>query len=232
MSFLTAAQSAAIKLIGQKPTAFFSETDQFSLEICDLANDVAQDLVRAHDWRALTKLQTYTGDGTTQGFALPSDYDRMVSGGEVFRPDWVSWHYVRASDLNQWYMLLIGAPAVTPGFWIILDGDMQFWPVIPTGDSADWYYISKNIVRDSGGTAKAAFTSDSDTMVLDEDLLKLGLIWKWRAQKKLDYGEEMAEYEKVLAEISGRDKGARVLAEGRLRAPGNMSIAYPRALGV
>lgn len=231
MTFLTAAQSAAIRLIGQKPTAFFSQSDQFSLEICDLANEVATDLVRAHDWRSLTSLQTYTGDGTTQGFPLPSDYDRMVTGAEVFRPDWVSWRYVRATDLNQWYMLLIGAPAVTPGFWIILDEEMQFWPVIATGDSAAWYYISKNIVRDSGGTRKQTFTADTDTLVLDEELVTLGLIWKWRAQKKLEYGEELANYEKLLAERSARDKGARVIAEGRLRVPGNMSIAYPRALG-
>jgi hypothetical protein len=49
MSFLTAAQSAAIRLIGKKPTTFFSSQNTFELEITDLANEIAADLVKYAD---------------------------------------------------------------------------------------------------------------------------------------------------------------------------------------
>lgn len=232
MSFLSAAQSAAIRLIGRRPSTFFSSQQTFELEMADLANEVAADLMRSVDWRVLTQLNVFNGDGVERGFPLPVDYDRMVTGGDVFRPDWATWRYTPAADLNQWRDLLNGQPTVVPGFWIILDGLMSFAPIISLGDSAQFYYISKNIVLGADSSLKPAFTGDDDTLRVDERLLTLGLIWRWRAQKRLEYAEDMANYEKALAEVQGREKGSRVLYD-RSRRFNNLSLqtAYPYPLG-
>jgi hypothetical protein len=232
MTFLSAAQKAAIRVVGKKPNAFFSATDTFSLEICDLANEVADDVMKAHDWRALTKLNVITGDGTTTSFPLPSDYDRMPIKAGVFRPDWSTWQYTPAQDLDQWQDILNGAPTISPGYWIILGGAMQFQPAISVGSSAQFYYITKEVVRANDDDLKTAFTKDDDSFVLDEGLLTLGLVWRWRAQKRLEYAEDLANYEKSLAEITGRDKGARILAEGRRTINADVGYAYPWALGI
>jgi hypothetical protein len=42
MSVLAAMQSAAIKLIGQKPQVFFTSSDVFEMEIVDILNEVAK----------------------------------------------------------------------------------------------------------------------------------------------------------------------------------------------
>ena len=231
MTFLSAAQSAAIRLIGKKPTTFFSSTNTFELEICDLANDAASDIMKANDWRLLTTLQVMTGDGVTQGFDLPADYDRMPVKAAVFRPDWNNWHYTPATDLDQWRDFINGAPTISPGYWILLSGQMQFQPPISSGDKAQYYYISNKIVLGDGGAPQAQFTKDSDSLRVDERLLTLALIWKWRAQKRLEYAEDMASYEQLLAQIIGREKGARIYAEGRQTINGNVSVAYPWALG-
>lgn len=226
MSFLTAAQSAAIRLVGRRPQGFFSSTDTFELEICDLATEVAADLMKENDWRILTKLQEVTGNSVLTSFDLPTDFDRMPIKAAVFRPDWNAYSYQPVGDLDQWRNIVNGAPTGAPGSWIILGGQMQIYPAIASGSKAQFYYISKNVVL-TGTTPSAAFTTDDDKFVLDDRLLTLGLIWKWRAQKRIEYAEDMANYEKALAEIAGRDKGSRIHVEGRPTFNQNAGRAYP-----
>lgn len=233
MTFLTAAQSAAIRLIGRKPTTFFSSQSTFELEITDLANDVVDDMVKYADWRRLTLLQSMPGDGSTFGFDLPTDYDRMPKDADVTRANWYTWGYVDAPSLNFWRDLVNGLASPNPGYWIMLNNQMQFRPAISSGDVAQYYYISKNAVLDENGTTtKAKFDRDNDTFLLDERVLTLGLIWKWRAQKRLEYSEDLANYETLIAQVSGKDKGSKIIRAGTRRWEGDTVWAYPRSLGV
>ena len=217
MTFLSAAQKAAIRLIGRKPTTFFSSSNTFELEIVDLANEVAADIMQAHDWRLLTELNVMTGNGADIGFSLPTDYDRMLIKGSIFRPDWSTWRYTPADDLDQWQDLLNGTAAIDPGFWIILQGQLQFWPILPSGEVAQHYYISKNVVVDENGVPKADFTTDSDSLRLDESLLTLGLIWRWREQKRLDFSGDKENFDQKIEKTSAREKGRRIFAVGGWR---------------
>jgi len=231
MSVLTASQSAALRLQGTRPATFFSSNSTFEREIVDLVNEVADDIASAKEWRALTKLYELTGDGTTEGFDLPADYDRMPTNGVVFRPDWSTWCYTPARTLDQFQYLRNGQPAPQPGAWIILEGQMKFQPPIATGDRAQFFYLTKNWARSSGGISKSAFTADDDTYLLDERLLTLGLIWRWKAQKGLEYAEDLSNYDRRLEEISGRDSAPRIHAEGRATFGYAANVAYPWPLG-
>lgn len=231
MTFLTAAQSAAIRLISKKPTTFFSATDAFSLEICDLANEIATDLMKSQEWRVLTTLKEMNGDGTVTAFDLPDDFDRLTVGGRVFRGKWPEWDYAPVQDLNQWRDLVNGEPTVSPGFWIILGGQMQFQPAITAGETAQFYYISKNIVASKAGAPQAQFLKDDDTLRVDERLLTLGLIWKWRENKGIPRPGDQENYEKALSEVTGKDRGSQIIRVGRGRWSGDVGMAYPRSLG-
>jgi len=233
LSFLSAAQSAAIRLGVNKPSAFFSGTGRFEQEIVDLANEVATDIIKAHDWRALVKQHSMVGDGVTTAFDLPSDYDRMPKNADVGRMNWYTWGYVDAPDLNFWNDLINGLASPSPGYWIMLGGQMQFIPPVSADTTAEFYYVSKAIAIDADTAAvKNEFTKDGDTFVLDERLLTLGLIWRWRAMKRLDYTEDMKNYEIRLDQLSGEDKGARITRMGKRAIDYNANWAYPRNLGV
>lgn len=233
MSFLTAAQSAAIRLSIKKPSVFFSSTGDFEQEMVDLANEVVRDIVKYGDWRALIKQQEMIGDGVTRGFDLPSDYDRMPKNGTVGRMNWYTWGYVDTPDLNFWNDLVNGLASPSPGYWIMLDNQMQFIPPVSSGTTAEYYYVSKNIVIDGDtGLRKAQFEKDSDSFLLDESLITLGLIWRWRAMKRLDYAEDMQNYEIRIQQVSGEDKGSRIVRMGKSIVDYNAQWAYPRNLGV
>lgn len=232
MAFLAVAQSAALRLLGKKPVTFFSSQNKFEMEIIDLANEVVSDMVKYADWRRLITLRQMAGDGVTFGFDLPSDYDRMPINADVSRANWYTWGYVDAPSLNMWMDLVNGLATPNPGYWIILGGQVQFRPAVEAGTTAQFYYVSKNAVLSQDGvTPKPAFTKDDDQFLLDERVLKLGIIYKWRQQKRLEYSQDFAEYEQALMQASSHDKGARVIRSAG-RSHFDAQYAYPRPLGM
>jgi hypothetical protein len=222
MTLQTAVTSAAIRTIGSVPAAVFSSQAQLMVEMRDLVQDVAVDIAKSAEWRALTKIGTLTGG---LSFPLPDDYDRMLVGqGMQDQLGWF-WGYLAYADVSEYIMAVNGQlPTMDPGGWIILDGAFKFWPA--TSGTATYPYISKYLVRDVDGvTLKEQFTADTDTFVLSERLLTLGLIWRYRAQKGLEYAEDMQTYATALDQLTNSDKGARVLRPDLRRIPGS-KLAY------
>lgn len=230
MSILAAMQSAAIRLMGQRPATFFGASQKFELELTDLVNEVAADIAKSHDWQALTKVHTLTGDGEETVFDLPEDYDRQLLVTSVQDAASWAWGYCHYTDINTFLFLEERGFQPAPGGWIIYGGEMRFVPA-PTG-SAVFPYISSHYARDSATLQnKAAFTSDTDDFLLPERLLTLGLVWRWRENKKLDYSGDQEAFTKAISEYASKDKGSRVIRRGgRIPLRGTF-MAWPWELG-
>jgi hypothetical protein len=104
-------------------------------------------------------------------------------------------------------------------------------PPPTAGAEAQFVYVDRNYAADTNGTPKPAFDTDNDVFRLNERLLTLGLIWKWRQNKRLDHGEDLGNFEKAINEEMGRDRGSRIFRTGPMRMPGNLYQSYPWALG-
>lgn len=253
MTVLSAGQSAGITLLGRRPVSLFLDDDTFGLELGNLATEAAIDIAEYYDWQKLRVPLNFAGDGISISFDLPTDYGRMLKDGEVHSLLWRGRSFRKVSDENEWIYLQQTTPLGAPGAWIILGGQMQIFPPMPTTEIASFYYISKNIVGETGadvltsgfnigntlanesgdilvdsdgnnlidGTApllKPAFTENDDVFVLPERLLTLSLIWRWRQMKRMEYAEDLTNYEIALGMAAGTDKGARVLVVGRQRS--------------
>lgn len=221
MTVLSSCQSAAVRLLGQRPSAIYSSTHQFEMELGEIATEAAIGIMKARDWQALTTLKTQAGDGTTTSFALPTDYDRMPLGTKIYSSG-SRVPLIPVRDLDQWQEFQITSVVGAPGYWVILGGQLQILPAMAASETARYYYVSKYIA-----TGKAAFTADSDVFLLSERLLSLAIIWRWRALKRLEYSEDLKNYEIAFSEEAGRDKGARILTVGRARTSDDTTIAYP-----
>ena len=226
MSVLSACQEAAIELNQIEPATLFSTTDKFAKELRVQANESAVAIAEAYDWQALTTLATVTGDGSDTSFPLPSDYDRMVLKTNLAGQD-SNIDLVKSRDLDQWAYFQNHPGTSVPGSWLILGGEMQFEPAPGLGISYSYYYIKNTVIS---GT-KTGFTADEDTFFLSDRLLKLSIIWRWLASKRMEYAEPMRNFEIALEKAIAKDKGSRILVVGRQRIPYNVSTAYPRALG-
>lgn len=232
MTIATACSEAAIELIGRPLNAVFSSTGTFERELQRHANKMARTISKAHDWQALTALATLTGDGVATAHALPVDYDRMPVKAALNSVTWQNYRYTPARDLDHWHDCQRFPSIGTPGLWLILGGEMNVYPVMPDGEQAQFYYQTKNYARATGGASKPAFDADTDSFRLSEELLTLGIIWSWRQQKRLEYSEDMANYETALSELRGRDRGSRtIVVTSRRNWPDADTGVYPGALG-
>lgn len=228
MTVLTACQEAAVELSQDEPSALFSASagDKFARELRVQANKSAVAIMKAYDWQILTKRATITGDGADESFPLPPDYARMALKTNLASSA-SNIDLVKVVDLDQWDYYHNHLGTAVPGYWIVLGGELQIFPAPATGVVHSYYYISKNVV--SGN--KPAFTADDDTFVLPERLLTLSIIWRWRASKRMEYAEDMANFNIAFGEETATDKGSRVLVAGRQRIPYGAQTAYPRPLG-
>lgn len=223
MTVLSACSKASVRLRGKKLVSLFSTTDQFAAELADLATETARGISDEHDWQALTKKTALTGTGSATSFTLPVDFDRMLKKGDVRSPNWQTARFTQARDLDQWSAFEASAIAGTPGQWIILGGEMKILPPMGLAEQAQFYYISRNITK--GG--KPEFDADGDEFVLDERLITLGVIWRWRAQKRFEYAEDMQNFEIALGQAIAKDRSQRPIVIGPSRLPRDIVLAFP-----
>lgn len=219
MAISNALQSAALRIAGQRATIFFEANGLLEMELCDLVNEVAMDICQYQDWQRLTKIHIITGDGATELFDLPSDYNRQLLNSDMQDLQSWAWGYEHITDINDFMYQRERGEILTPGAWIIYGGQMHFTPA-PTGN-ASFPYISQNYAYDSASlTYKDQFNQDSDEFILTSDnrqnerLLTLGLVWKWREMKKLDFSGDQEAFALALDQIGAKDGGSQVIRYG------------------
>jgi len=94
----------------------------------------------------------------------------------------------------------------------IRGGLLRVNPVPPASESWFFEYVSKNWILGADGTTyKAYFTLDTDTILLPEELVLMGLRWRWLKEKGLDYAEQFRTYEMQLKDALGRDGGKPIM---------------------
>lgn len=231
MTVLSVAKNAALVLGLSQPTSLYSSTNREDKELARLANRVASQIMRDNAWQILTTQKTYTGDGTSEAFDLPSDYDRMLEGADMWSSRW-QWPFYHVSDLNAWLELQVTPYTFVDGNWTVYGDQFHFLPIMATGETLKFWYVSKNYAKDANNVAKAAFSVDTDTFRLDEELLELGIIWQWKKDKGLPFEEHMREYETLLAQRCRADRGANSVVSGeRMRLPRRAVNAFPQTVG-
>lgn len=232
---LSALQSAAVRLVGRKPSTFFGASGVFEMEMCDLINEVAQDIAKYQDWAILMRTHTFSGDGLLTVFNQPLDYDRMTVDSQIqSSANWL-WGYAHYANINDFLLAQNTGFHPWPGGWIIFGygspgATFQFSPA-PMGDAVFPYISNQWAINSAGTVTKPFFDSDTDSFLLPERLLTLGLVWRWRENKKLDYTGDQEAFTKALDEYAGKDAGATVYrVSGRRRWPTSsipwMGVAY------
>ncbi len=235
MTILSAAQDAATTLNRTRPSSLFSTTDAFAAELLLAAKEVAESLVKEeHDWRDLTLMATLTGDASTTIFPLATNttgYERLIKNGKLHSLRFKDATFRAAKDLDEWLFIKDNLLVGSPGNWVILNKAVQIFPAMPANDTARFFYISNYYALSAASVSQATFLDDTDTFALDERLLRLGIIWRWRANKRMEYSEDLKNYEIAKMAAMGTDRGNQTITVGRQRVSRSNDVAYPAMLG-
>lgn len=229
MTLISVCKEVAKVIALDVPDVIASSTDREAVELMALANEMAGRIAAGYDWQKLAAIHTITGDGTTTAFDMPSDFSRMLVKSQVWSSS-LETALSPITDLDRWLELDVQDFDFVVNAWTIYGGQMHIKPALSDGITAQFFYQKNTIIAPSSGSAKTEFTADDDTFSIDERLLKLAMIWQWRANKGLPYAEDMVNYETHLSRLVLRDRGSKMLRVGTVRMPKDTSVAYPQAI--
>lgn len=231
MTILTVVRGACIQCQLAVPDAVMASTTVEMIEMAELLQDCAVMIAQSAAWQLLRTVHTLTGDASTTSFALPSDYDWMPTGEQVWGTD-IEAPMGHVPDTNEWLGLEIQDFVTVTGIWTIYGGQMHIRPAMNAGKYAKFFYQSNKIWTLASNSASAATpVADGDTFRLDERLLKLALTYRWKQAKGLPYAEELNDYETMRERLIARDRGAQRVVIGTARMPRGVSVAYPGTIG-
>lgn len=210
MTLLSIVQDAADEVGWERPSTVVGNTD--ARQFLRLLNREGE-ILSKWPWQRLVKEHTFalaTGD---QDYALPSDYRYMIPSTQWNRDNkrriiWITseeWQFFKGwTTVNG---LNLRARLRNNTFELeqeIVSGD--------NGKTIAFEYVSKNWTLDNTSTAQQKFAADDDTSILDEELLTMGLIWRFRKAKGLDFASELAEYQSEVNRIKAQDKVSRKIS--------------------
>lgn len=163
-----------------RPSSVVSSQEPDVQKLLRYANKTGNRIMKAYAWQQLRKGSTFAALGQyEQTGILPSDFDRMVA--ETF------WN--RSTTVNiagpvsdvQWETLLAqNMNFPNQNYFIFRDGQILIYPTSGVGNTLAFTYVNKNYVVDGDTQAsKDSFTKDSDTTVLDDELMIQGIIFEF-----------------------------------------------------
>lgn len=229
MTILSVVQQVSSVIGVARPQALFPNigSDRTARELADLANEMAQRIAYdTRDWQHLTVVATFAGDGLQDRFLLPADYKRMLLTSNVWRSTAAGQPMRFIPNSDEWLRRRLHNYSSAWGEWSLFGSYMYIQPVMGVDVVANFTYLQKNCINLASSGRGDVFMNDLDTFALDERLLKLAMIWQWKANKGSPYAEDMANYQDALANIAGADKPAPITID-RLPMSAAAQMAYP-----
>jgi hypothetical protein len=182
-----------------RPAVVATSTDQLARQMFSLANAELEELSKRFDWPQLTREYTFpTVVGIAQ-YNLPADYRKFLSN--------------TLYDMTRYYKM---RGSVSPGEWqrtksmnlgslscakVRIYGNPLKLNVVPTPVSVEnvvFEYLTENYAVNAGNAEIPRFTADGDSPIIDEGLIRMGLKWRIKHAKGLEFSADLAEYEGVV----------------------------------
>ena len=223
MTLLTICQDAAKEIGVPSPTSVVGSSDTTNVQLLAAANRVGKDLVSGYDWEVLIKEEEHTTlAAESQGAMTTIATDFMRISNDTMWNRTTDRKYYGPLNNSQWQRLKASVSSGITNYFRIRGGVLLVNPAPPSGEKIFFEYIGKNWVITSGSSANAvAYAADTNTTVLDEDLITLGVIWRFLKQKGLPYDNQFQEYRLKLSEKQSKDGAKQII---RMAGPNRLYL--------
>lgn len=223
MSLLTVVQAACNDLSLPALTSVVGNGASHAPLMLRVAKEELNALATRYEWQRLRSENTFLATATAvqvTASAVPADFDRMVN--ETF--------FNRSSKRRVWGPLSSeewqnnqahSITMIDPSYYF-RGGTILLTPTPTTGHIYAYEYISTNKARSNAGAVQENWQADSDTSVFREDIVTLGIGWRYKKAKGYIYTADQEEYERRVIEAIMRDgTRSRIYSDApdRIRRP-------------
>ena len=204
-NMLAIVQTAALELGIPGPISVTGNPDTQTQQFLALVNREGRELAAIEGgWQSLRGEQLITWVPGIDTYAFPADFAYYVQDTLWNR----SSHFPINGPMSavDWQILKSGVlPSGVYARYQIQNGMIRFDPVPTSADTIAIEYVSSNWCQSATFVPQALFIADSDTPLIPDDLLILGLKWRFLAAKGFNYSEEKAAYDLAVSRYHPRD---------------------------
>ena len=231
MTLLTIVQAASDELSLTRPDSVIGNTDDEVVKLLRYANRSGLRLMKMFPWQVLRTEHSFTSiAGTEQTGILPADFDRFVP--ETF------WNRSESRFMSgpvssvEWQSLVGVTYAGNERKFAQRGNSILVYPALSAGATLAFEYISVNWCQSSGGTGQSAWAADTDTGVLDEELITLRMVLDYAAAENLPANKAAADYQEYLDLLTANERSnGNILAVADIFGPGRRFSGAPLTTG-
>lgn len=201
--------------IGQTaPTFVVGNTDTTAIQMLALAQREGRELSRMAGlwggWPQLRGEYIFNTAIGTDNYAFPADFQYFIPSTQWDRT--FKWQLIGPLEAQEWQVLKSGITVAGPRIrWRLMDQRIYLDPVPSAVDQIVFEYYSCNWCQSATSVAQSLWAADTDTFLLDDDLMIEGLKWRFLRLKGLSYDEERRTYDMAVAREIGRAGSSRTL---------------------
>mgnify|MGYP001076515870 CR=1 FL=1 len=204
---------------------FSNSLDVDDVQMIAIANRTQQEIRDYYDWSALRRTNTLSLIAGTNRYKLPNDYRSLV-------PD-SAWEKDSSRPVElpvperRWFKYKFSTFSDGGMKRCRLYGDELEVEDVTENDEIDFEYITKWAVKAENNSVKELFDNDTDTWLLDDQLLILGIQAHWAETKLLPQAQAWRmNYNAKMSEAIGRDNGGRTIGGAPSRSRYNRDAPY------
>lgn len=208
MALLNICQSIVTKVISNRPTVALSSSDPKVQQAIEYINEAGQELAARYTWQVLTNEKTFnTIAAESQGTILS-----LTDPNFAFILNNIMWNRSQRRPVfgprspGEWQNL---KATFMQGPWVqfrIRQNQLLFIPAPAAGQQIAFEWISKGWVSNAAGSVFApSFAADDDVSLLDERVLALDALWRFKRANKLSYDEDYDKAEDAIKDLICRD---------------------------
>lgn len=212
MNVLETVQSACLRCNVPAPSVAVLSTDPLIQQMVELLHEEGNELASRYPWQALGLFAAWTADGTgTEG-----DLDTLAPGISDVVND-TFWNLTQRRPLfgpvdpSAWAQMMAQQWAGPWSHYRIVGNTLYTYPYASSGHSLKFEYRTKYWLEHNSVRVEFA-QDDTDSIVLDSNLMVLGLVWRWKQATGLEYAEDFQKYERRCADKMARDGTKPILS--------------------
>lgn len=195
-----------------RPASVITSLDKGVKQLLALANREGQELAtgdsvsRAFFWTALNTEATFvTLAAEVQGniTTLLPGFRRLI--GETLWNRSLN-QRIPPISVQDWQAMKSAATVGTSPYFRFRGSQLLFTPTPTAGQTVAVEYSSGNWCTNAAGTLSYnAWTADTDIPRLPADILRQGIVWRWKAAKNFDYAEDFRSYQTIVLNAMAND---------------------------
>lgn len=213
MTLLTISQNVLKRnKASEIPTTIAGNNNDIAKLVFQAVRDGTYIVKEAHNWQKLIKTHSFNSVPSQAAYDLPDDIEDTKIIPNTFWNATTRFQFEGPLSYGDW-QLLKNWPLISTIIqnFIILDDQVNIYPVPTAVNSLNYLYITKEIIRAEDGSPQSEWLADDDYSILSEYAIELQASWLYLKQLGRPYDEEKLKADNYLADLIKQDGSRKVI---------------------